>query len=248
MSKSSKSPFRSIGTSLRDLIILVIGILLSFTLSNWQQQNADSKEEQRIISLLYEDLKSDTALINSNIKSIELLRSNYDSIMKYRANPNETNPLFLYSVAYSIVNFVPFQPQQTAYIQFTYHENAASVNNKEILSGLIGLFTNEYATLESINETHKNFLLDKLMVRYFNWFPSIQSQYDITPERSEQILALLENEEFLNMIQFDVILKLNIERSYKQSLVAIEEILGLIEGKYGEAEWLNVEKPDSLAP
>lgn len=238
MSKSSRKSVRTIGSSFRDLIILVIGILLSFTLTEYKQSAADDREEQRIISLLYQDLKSDTTQIQNNLKSIRLLKNNFDTIMKYKENPDSIEAIVLFSMAYSVINFVPFEPQQTAYLQFTYHENSGTVKNKEILSGVIALFTKEYTTLQSLNETHKSFLLDKLMVNYFRWFPNILSAKDFTPEKEAQILSLLENEEFLNMIQFEMILKMNIEKSYLNALDEINLVMDLIKSDYGNEEWL----------
>lgn len=229
----------SLAASLRDLLILVIGIMLSFWLTEWRQNNTDEKEEQRIISLLYQDLKNDTTQIQANIKRLSHLRNNYDTLMKYREDLENVNVISVYVTAYQLINFVPFQPKQTSYLQFTYREESETVKNKKILSNVIGLFSTEYETLQTLNETHKAFLLDKLAAKYFSIFPApFKSPNDLKERDLQNIKSILENNEILNMLQFDVILKMNLEMAYKAAFTKAQYILELIHEDYGDSDWL----------
>ena len=237
-SEKRRSPLLS---SLRDLIIIVIGIMLSFWLAEWRQGQSDEAEEKRIISLLYQDLKNDTTQITQNIKYIKLLRQNYDSILKYRQNPNIANPLTIYSTAYSIVNYVPFNPSRTAYLQFTNLQRSETVKNKAILSNVMELFNDQYSTLTDINASHKDFLINKLMLRYFKVFPHISNITDLGPKQRKQILEVLQDDEILNMMQFDVVLKLNLKKSYESALNQAVKTLQLIEEDFGNEDWLKTD-------
>lgn len=231
---AAKPKIRSLGSSLRDLLILVIGIVLSFTLTEWRQNKADLNEEKRIIGLIYSDLKEDTTNINSNLELLESLKSGFDSILSYRNRPSEADPVQVLRWAYSVVNFVPFDPNRTGYIQLSNHKNSGALKNKKILTSIIGLFNDEYETLNTLNESHKELLLNQMTPKYFSWIPFLEKPTDLNEKNIAQLRALLNDNEFLNMLQFELILKINLEKQYAHSLESIESILQLIETDYGK--------------
>jgi hypothetical protein len=238
MTETKPPRFNHLGSSIRDLVVLVIGIMLSFFLTQWGQNRADDKEEKRIISLLYADLQADTAQIHQNVKQLKRLKQNYDTILKYKDRADDISAMEMYSYLYQVINLVPFNPKQTAYQQFIYQERSQTVKNKEILSDVISLFNSEYAQLEDINQTHEDFLINRLAIKYFELLPPISSLKDFTDEKSVQIKAVVQDNEVLNMLQFDVILKLNLEQNYLKASQKAEQILGMIEQEYENADWL----------
>lgn len=223
---------RSLGSSLRDLLILIIGIVLSFTLTEWRQKNANLDEEKRIVTLLYSDLQKDTTNINANLKGLKQLKRGYDSLVAYRYNPNP-DPLKILSWSYSVVNFIPFEPNRTGFVQLNNHENSGALRNKELLTSIISLYTDEYATLKTLNNTHRDVLIQQIMPRFYSWIPFIATKEDITEEAKAELIGLLKNNEFLNLLQFEYILKINLEGQYAGALSAIDSTMNLIQSEYG---------------
>ncbi len=230
---------RSLGSSLRDLLILIIGIVLSFILTEWRQKKSDFEEEKRIVALLYSDLQQDTAYINTNLEGLAGLKRGYDSILSYRSDPENADPLQVLGWAYSVVNILPFEPKRTGYIQLSNHKSSGALKNKEILTAVISLFNEEYTTLKTLNTSHKDMLINQMMPKYYSWIPFVASQSDITEEVKAQLLDLLKNNEFLNMLQFEYILKVNLENHYKYALEQIDSTMKLIETEYPQG--LNLE-------
>lgn len=223
---------RSLGSSLRDLLILVIGIVLSFFLTEWRQKKSNFEEEKRIVTLLHSDLQKDTADIHIKLEGLKDLKRGYDSILSYRSDAENADPLKVLSWAYSVVNILPFEPKRTGFIQLNNHKNSGALKNKEVLTAVIGLHNEEYSTLKTLNLTHKDMLINQMMPKYYSWIPFIASPKDITEEAETKLLDLLSNNEFLNMLQFEYILKVNLENYYEHALSRIDSTMKLIEAEY----------------
>lgn len=231
---AAQSKTRSLGSSLRDLLILVIGIILSFTLTEFRQNKADFEEEKRIVGLIYSDLQEDTANIHTNLEGLKDLKRGFDSILSLRNQPSQADPKKIFTWAYSVVNFIPFEPNRTGFVQLSNHENSGALKNKKILTSVIGLFNDEYKTLQTLNESHRELLMNQITPKFFNWIPFITSAKDLTEENTQKLRALLTNDEFLNVLQFEYIIKINIENQYGHSLASIDSTLKLIEQEYGK--------------
>jgi len=68
-----KNTFGNVKHFARDLVILVLGIMLSLMLNEWRENRSARADEMRVVNQMVEDLMSDTTMLSESLATVEAL-------------------------------------------------------------------------------------------------------------------------------------------------------------------------------
>lgn len=162
MAKSkSKTAFRPY---LIDLIVVIAGISIAFTLDNWSQNNKERKEERLYLEALMEDLSSDQ-------KNLQMLM---DSSKVLIANINETfqllfsdQPVEGFESKHIISAYVApyFSGNNGTYNALINSGDLKTISSFEVKKGLADHYNVSYAEIRNVDDFIRN-LVDNHLYPY----------------------------------------------------------------------------------
>lgn len=204
---------------LRDLFILVAGILLSLSLNECRQNVLASEDENRIMLQLIDDIAADTVLLQSMLKELTDMSEFYEPLYFNEKLEDYER----YGIASSVV-FIPFQPNKTAMLELSFSNRSGDIKRRDLVAKATALHESYYKQLKEITELvaeyvtqqHVPFIADNL-------FYSPDTTFE--PEEVQQIASFVNSDSFRQRINWLEILWQN-QLIYAQ--VALDEARTLL--------------------
>ena len=131
-----------------EIVLVVIGILIALSISNWNETRKQSALEKEFISSIKNDLKQDRAFIKMVLKKIEPKTKAYEALNRDLPNLYNNNRKSFDSIFYTY-----FSSQRTFYPISGSYESAVSGNqitvfrNKKLIQKVIKLYNSTYDRL-----------------------------------------------------------------------------------------------------
>jgi hypothetical protein len=221
-----------------EIILVVIGILIALQINNWNESRKAEFEETKILTSLFEDLK--TARINcqaqldvelKNIKTYEKILGNKASKKAILNHPKVDSLFFriLWGVGDngSVISAIS---------ELQNSGNSAKIRNKAIRKQIATLD----AQLNSVEVIVRDRLdvqqisIDKFSFDIANFSKLVvgaNNKYDINYGSENDYQSLLKNQKFLNAIAIKLDLSDSVIEDRKQLMIEIESLLKLIENE-----------------
>ncbi|PHI19629.1 hypothetical protein CEQ90_12210 [Lewinellaceae bacterium SD302] len=215
-------------TLLRDLAILVIGIMLSLTMNECRQNAKAGKDEDRIMRQLIEDIKVDTLKLHEMIGELRELQSMYDPLT---SPAGDTLPTYQrYGLASSVL-YISFQPSRTAMYELSYSNRSGDIERRDLVAQATALYENDYRMVTEVAEkiadfvleVHIPFLTDEL-------FYSPDTTFD--PEEMQALEAFIYSSSFQQRTYWLEVLWMNQEQTAREALDKARELLHELEKAY----------------
>ncbi|MEL6667470.1 MAG: hypothetical protein AAFO91_03185, partial [Bacteroidota bacterium] len=226
-----KNTFGNVKHFARDLVILVLGIMLSLMLNEWRENRSARADEMRVVNQMVEDLMSDTTMLSESLATVEALSeltvftSSEDALM--------TDSLQKAGISsWSLAAYAPMVPQKTAFHELTYQDQHRNIRFPKLASRFINLHEGIYSLLDRVTNQHADYLLSDLAPYMNVSMPPIKQILNKQPSALESVRRQLQNTEMQNRIEWVNILLINVDSVMNAAKAESEELLTEIKEKY----------------
>lgn len=143
---------------LRELLILVLGILIAFLLNNWAQSRSERALEQRYLQNLHDDLVADSLELATRLVDYQARRVIANRVIGMIYNPNapgrDSAAIFIFR---DLQHEGPFVANQSTYNTLIYSGDFKLLRNFELRKRLAEHY-HQYGELEGENERSDHFI------------------------------------------------------------------------------------------
>jgi len=194
--KSKNNRTKSIGRYLTEIIVIIIGITLSFALNEWNQGRNDHKAYNRHLESLSDDLEIDYKQMSSDMKSTNRIINSLVFALKYDPANTDSLPKLSGSIK-EIMSYTNFLPNNNTFRMLNNTGGLTVFENKELIGELNQLYQYDYAYIEMM-EAHKDKVLYGHLMPLL--YEEIYFEDAITyPNTRTDVKTFLNNKKFRNI-------------------------------------------------
>ncbi|MCK0179021.1 DUF6090 family protein [Flavobacteriaceae bacterium S0862] len=213
---------------LLEILVIVIGILIAFTLNNWNEAKKERLEEIQAITELRESLKYD--LEQNNLRSIPLLRNDIDLCQRILDNIEEGlhhND----SIDYIFLSrYTSFNPKYIAYKSLE-NKGIDLVRNDRLKNAIVEIYDYEYPLLKNRIEQNDFARLNGFIRPFLRKHFYVSEQNKLEPI---DMVSLYRNHEFKQLVFFIERTRNNRLRQRLRLISKVEKVINQINQEFGE--------------
>ena len=230
----AKTNRRNLKSYFAELIILVLGISLSFILNELRQQQRDLRLEDDLLHQFRDNLILDSLMLSAQTKSLQ----ERTEFAQYLLNLEE-NAAYTDSVGLALVymmNYGGFYASDITYQEMRSRGNSRLIRNKNLLNELIQLYEADYDLVAEWAEADKTYLLNDLLPHVNETFPFARRlNYSVLSNaKKRELMSVLRNDETRYLIQYSEILKIGNKAVFDNALNEVRRAIGLINEELGD--------------
>ena len=212
-----------------ELLILVLGISMSFLLNEWRVNADNRKVEVRMLEQFQENLIKDSTALSGALNGLDVMLEASNRLLDLNAQSAYNDSIAINLVR--VLNFSGFYPTDITYQEMRSLGNSRMIKNKELLKELIQLYESDFSLVREWTSADRSFLLND-MLPYFNGhlpfarglnFPSLSNR------KKQQLVNELTTDESKYVIQSGLIMKSGTQVVYRQVLDEVRKILNMLE-------------------
>ena len=216
MAKPERNNFRYY---IAELLILVLGISLSFILNEYRVQKQEEKMEIELLDSFRDNLILDSLALHLQIKAQEVRAKTTTSLLNLTPESEYSDSMAYHMVI--LLNYGGFYPTDITYQEMRSLGNSHLIQNQEMLNEIIQLYEGDYDLVAEWSTLDKNFMTNQLMPYVYETFPFARkfSYHLLPPAKKREMMRVLTTDRTKNMIQ-------NCELTLLGSSVIFERVLG----------------------
>lgn len=215
---------------LQEILIIIIGILLSFWISSGFEGRRDAKLEQTYLKQLKGDLKTDFEQLSQdyNLRSSQLEATNH--LMKgLSLPPGEESSRMIVESMRKLLLSVRFSSTNATFTMLESTGHLKLIDNDSIVSGLIQLYGNSYEFIRHDNDDVSNFR-DNFLLPFA--IDNINFREALNPSGKEKDFLIFQDaEQLMNQAIYLRISITSTVATYAQVMTQVEELLAQVERK-----------------
>ena len=207
-----------------EIVLIVVGILIALTISDWNEQRKNREVEFRMLSEIKSAILFDKKELSLALDSVRISITRMESLLNILKNPpayhDSLDDLFgaAYGVHSATLNTAPYEAIKAGGLD--------RINNDEIRLRLLELFDDSYKRIASINELDIKVNLDVLRPYYYKHFTDIRWNKRASPLDYHR---LVKDVAYRNLVDYHMnILKLNHGWIYEKTLSQISELIKIL--------------------
>ncbi|MEM7085328.1 MAG: DUF6090 family protein [Bacteroidota bacterium] len=154
--------FSNIGKYLIEIVIIIIGISLSFALNDWEKKESAQVDYQDYLQKLQQDIRIDSIQIWNDMRSYKNKIKGVDLIFKYHRGFGRDSIALLGQAQNALSNFIEFLPNDKTFQVLTSTGDFKVFTNDSLVSELFQLYGYDYAFIEMLgreaNDKRANYL------------------------------------------------------------------------------------------
>lgn len=213
---------------LAELLILVLGISLSFLLNEWRIENSERKLEKELLTQFRDNLILDSLSLSAQVKSLDMRMKAAQNLIRIEESTayNDTTTRNLLW----IMNFGSFQPTDITYQEMQSLGNSRLIRNRELLTEMIQLYETDYSRVSEWSETDKVFFMNDILP-YMNRelpFARLYNFGAMTPDKQRQLMKVLIQDQTRYLIQYSEIMKMGNKQVYELALGEVRRVIGML--------------------
>ena len=195
-SKTNKNTTKRLGRYLAEILVIIIGITLSFALNEWNKSRNDHKAYENHLENLSSDLEIDFKQMKSDSKSVNDIKRNLIYTLKYDPMNRDSVPKLSGAID-GIMSYINFLPNNNTFRMLNSTGGLGIFKNKELVSELNQLYQYDYAYIEMMEKQKDQVLYSHLMPFLYE---EIYFEDALTyPKIRTDIKAFLNNKKFRNI-------------------------------------------------
>ena len=219
---------------LAELLILVIGITLSFWLNDWREGKAEQNLEFDTLSQFRENMKNDSSVMSQNIELLATYVKTYSDLLLL-----EKNSLYQDSLSAKLVlvmSYFNFRPVDITYQEMQGLGNSRIIQDKALLNGIVELYNGVYGGLKEYLSADKNFNLNLMMPFITKNLPyAINFDFSsFSPAEKRRLMSVITSDEMKHLIQLDLVFKSASKVQFELCLNSVSELLRKIDNELAE--------------
>ncbi len=213
---------------LAELLILVLGISLSFILNEWRQDRSERKLETELMMQFRENLILDSISLSAQIQSLDLrMKAAQNLLLVDESSPysdtTARNLIF-------IMNFGGFYPTDITYQEMRSLGNSRLIKNKELLQEIIQLYETDFDLLAEWSNTDRAFVLNDLLPYMNRELPFARGLNfgTMSDAKKRQLMRVLIEDETRYLTQYSEIMKIGNKQVFERALGEVRRIIGML--------------------
>lgn len=211
-----------------ELLILVLGISLSFLLNEWRVVRAERNLEEELLTQFRDNLILDSLSLSAQLNSLDLRMKAAQNLLRIEEDTpyNDTTARNLIF----ILNSGSFQPTDITYQEMRSLGKSRLIENKELLQETIQLYETDYDRLNEWVEADKTFLMNDLLP-YMNRelpFARLYNFGALSPTKKREMMKVLIQDEARYMIQYNEILKGANKQVFELAMREVRRVIGML--------------------
>lgn len=217
-----------------ELIILILGISLSFILNEYRQQQRDLKLESDLLHQFRDNLILDSLMLSAQSQSLDVRRKSCQFLLNLDEKSVYTDSVGLNLII--LMNYGGFYPSDITYQEMRSLGNSRLIKNKTLLNELIQVYESDYDLVNEWASADRSFLLDE-MLPYMNRtlpFARMLNFSMLPPPKQRDLMRALQVDETQYLIQYSEIMKMGNKQVFDQALGEVRRVIGMINDELGD--------------
>ena len=174
---------KRIGKYIIEIIIIIIGISLSFALNDWDKNKSERKEYKNYLVSLKQDIKVDSIQMENDIRSYSKISKGIDLILRYADKETNDSLIYLAEAIDRLVANVEFLPNNNTFEVLKSTGDFKVFKNDELVKQVVLLYQYDYAYIEMMlnsvihnrNNIINPYLIDNIYFSDQVTFPKIKT-------------------------------------------------------------------------
>lgn len=213
-------------SALLEILIIIVGILLSLWISNLFQRSQEHQREADYLLKVEQDLRRDLRQLRQDLQQREYQLSAANNILTALQQPGDSlGPIIVRDIP-KLLTTVRFSPSRATFSTLESTGHLSWIRNDSIVSGLTNLYDNNYSSIHHNNDDVSGFRNDfllPLVIDNFNFRGLLDSSY--LPDRvSSQRLTPL-----FNHLVYEIMTLQSTVNMYGDVIEDVERLLALVE-------------------
>jgi len=210
------------GGLLFELIIIILGISISYGLNEWRIYTNDRAEELNILKELKQNLADDTTLIRDELNSVSNIIKQCRRLTAIKKAPISDDSLGIYFSA--ILSYSTISYNDLVYRLLKETGESKLITNRELLKDIISLYDKHYWLIKENNQIDAKVVLEQ-MVPFV-----VESGIDFVSVESVK-KAVANDTRLNNYINLNASLKGNQQRLYAKQLIRIQDLIKKVDAE-----------------
>jgi hypothetical protein len=191
---------RRLGRYVIEIIIIIIGITLSFALSDWDKRRSAQKNYQTYLENLQQDIKIDSLQMVNDYRSYYRKYKGIEKMLSYKGSMEVDTLRSLGEALNALSNFVEFLPNNNTFLMLSSTGDFKVFDNKDLVSQLIQLYQYDYAYIvmmgKEANKDRVNrlepYLIENIFFEDQITFPKVRTNIpDVINDREFRNICIL---------------------------------------------------------
>ena len=187
-----------------DVLVVISGIFLGMQVTDWNENRKDNAEIVTIISHLLTDAETSHQHALNQLKNIKNRRTELEFILTYDKSLNDVSQL-RDSISIGLFALSHLQSQYTTFDALKDSGWLSKLGRLDIVTSLNKIRISDEFTKRSEEDTERfqHGITDRFAMKNIN-IGVINGSGAITQDQERQLLNLLENQEFMNIVHFQL--------------------------------------------
>jgi len=149
---SKKNLFSKLGRYFIEILIIIIGISISFALTDWGQEQTAQADYQSYLKKLQQDIRIDSVQMTNDIRSYNAKVRGVDLIFKYHDGFSRDSIALLGQAQNALSNYVEFLPNDNTFQILSSTGDFKVFTNDSLVSELFQLYRFDYAFIAMMSQ------------------------------------------------------------------------------------------------
>ncbi|MDF1836906.1 MAG: hypothetical protein P1V35_03475 [Planctomycetota bacterium] len=209
-----------------ELIIVVLGISISFALQDWRQGRHDIAEEQRFLDGFAVEIRQDREVLELHIKNIEDSLASIRSALDPTTRPG-LDDAALDRVMDKVLGYNNFSPSVATYFELRQTGGSKLIRDKAQLGRIIALYERFYPQATEWDEINRNYILQTMFPFVDEHGPAFESHVEGAFAHGYHAVfeALEGNPQFRNKLRSNIMFKEGQRMVYDSLIRATDHLL-----------------------
>lgn len=180
---TKKSIPKRLGKYLIEIVIIIIGITLSFALNEWNQKQSDNEDYYEYLESLRQDIKIDSLQMVNDYRSYFNISKGAELILRYDDKYRADSLISFALAVENLTNFIEFLPNNNTFQMLSSTGGFRVFENKELVKEIIQLYKYDYEFIRMMGDealAERRLLLEPYLIKniYYedrNIFPDIKT-------------------------------------------------------------------------
>ncbi|MBL7810262.1 MAG: hypothetical protein JNN28_20740 [Saprospiraceae bacterium] len=164
---------------LGEVIVIFIGISISFWFDEWRENRKDREMEQKILQNLKANLKQDSMVLEMTTIHVQRMIAGAEKLSQTQPDPSLTD-----SVSYYIdmsASYIGFLANQTTYEEMKQTGHSSLIQDDTLKNFILGHYTSLMPYVQEWCDVDKTHTMTQLIPEMSNYFPVIIDTTNIVP-------------------------------------------------------------------
>ncbi len=224
-------PSRNLKYFFAELMILIIGITVSFALNEYWQQKREEKQEIQLLKSFKANLINDSTLLSVGAEFMDSQVESARRLILLNENAPFTDSTALDVV--TLLSYIPFTPEDITFQEMKSLGTSHIIQNDSLSKEIIGLYERSYENIQEWAGIDADHVKDKLItytIEHFPFAPNL-SFGAMKPNKKKEFMKIIQTDEFKHLIQWGMLYKQSTKIQFEQGLISIRSIIDKIDNE-----------------